>query len=149
MSQNTNSMDFMKVIEIINKKWDKGEVEFSSETTTTIVVNDCGITSSFTLANDQDCLLHSEHGISGLTQTQETEFTWFMEKESELIKEYKNKWVIIKDNTVIYSSEYLEIANDFALKELCLTPGSYLIQYCTQYPTEFKNKIYIPKTQKT
>lgn len=56
-------------------------------------------------------------------------FQWYLENQSELVKEYNGRYLVIKDNSVV---------GDYALEELALKEasekyglGNFIIQLCT------------------
>ncbi|MDR3208947.1 MAG: hypothetical protein LBT45_03820 [Rickettsiales bacterium] len=49
---------------------------------------------------------------------------------AELSKDYYGKYVIIFNESVIGSKDTFELAYDYAIKELHLEEGTFIIQHC-------------------
>lgn len=59
----------------------------------------------------------------------EKEFEYFKENHERLFREYPNKYLVIKDNNVLYSEDTLEDALNQAVSS-GLEVGTFLIQLC-------------------
>ncbi|MDR1459342.1 MAG: hypothetical protein LBI60_03935 [Bacteroidales bacterium] len=60
--------------------------------------------------------------------TIDNEYQWFVKNHDRLAKEYKGKWLIIKDETVTDSFEDETEAVHYAAKNY--EAGTYIIQLC-------------------
>lgn len=58
------------------------------------------------------------------------EFEYYIDNQSELIKKYENKFLIIKDKSILGAYDSFEEALKQSQKKK-LIPGTYLIQHCT------------------
>ena len=56
-------------------------------------------------------------------------YVWFMENLSELVKKFDNRFVVIKDKTIIGDYPALKIAYVETVKTE--RPGTFLIQLCS------------------
>ena len=58
----------------------------------------------------------------------EREFKYYLDNQAELVKKYKSKFIVIKDQTVIGAYDHEMEAHDETLKEHKI--GTFLIQHC-------------------
>ncbi|HMQ69665.1 MAG TPA: hypothetical protein PKA90_13690 [Ignavibacteria bacterium] len=70
----------------------------------------------------------------------ENEFKYYLENQKELIKKYKKRFIVIKNNKVIgdYASEseaYIETEKEHEV-------GTFLIQYCSQGKTDYTSTFH-------
>lgn len=142
LNMNNINKNFNEIVDAVNKGWDKGMIEFTSENSTSIVINKNNELLTLEVVAF-DNISEFDNNME-LTESQKKDFTWFIENEKDLIQLYKNKWIIIKDATIINSLDYLNIADDYA-KNNGFSSGSYLIQYCSENHSEFIGSIYKSK----
>jgi hypothetical protein len=70
-------------------------------------------------------------------------FEWYLTNQTELVKKYNGKFLVIKDNKVVgvYGEEY----DAFVESEGKYDPGTYLIQKCTPgneaYTQSFSSRV--------
>tara|TARA_R110002124_G_scaffold140809_5_gene305270 strand:- start:3139 stop:3378 length:240 start_codon:yes stop_codon:yes gene_type:complete len=58
----------------------------------------------------------------------EKEFKYYLDNQKDLLKEFLNKYIIIKDQKVVASFNTKQEAYDYATEKFEL--GSFLIQHC-------------------
>ncbi len=58
----------------------------------------------------------------------EKEFKFYLDNQNDLLKEFLNKYIIIKDQKVVASFETKQEAYDYATEKFEL--GTFLIQHC-------------------
>lgn len=61
----------------------------------------------------------------------EKEFKYFMDNHDSLYNDYPNKYIVIKDENVLYAEDSMEEALKRAI-EGGLQVGSFLIQLCSE-----------------
>lgn len=54
-------------------------------------------------------------------------YNWYKKNLTRLLKEYKNKYIVIKDEQILFSSDNMEQAVTFASE---LELGTFIIQKC-------------------
>lgn len=73
----------------------------------------------------------------------ERNYRWFKDKLSELVKEYDDKYIVIKDQRVIGAYDtFSEAFEDNKFKE---TAGEYIIQLCSMDESKTVAKFYSPR----
>ena len=70
----------------------------------------------------------------------EQEFKYYLENQAELVKKYNEKYLIIKDNTVVESYNTKDEAY-FNAKEK-YEMGTYLLQYCAPGNMAYNQTFY-------
>lgn len=60
----------------------------------------------------------------------EKEFKFYLDNQKDLLKEYLNKYIIIKEQKVVASFDSKQEAYDYATEKFEL--GTFLIQHCLQ-----------------
>lgn len=75
----------------------------------------------------------------------EAEFSYFIENQPELLKDYLDRYVVIKDNRVI--GDYATISEAFRATSKHHELGTFLIQLCNHgdkaYTQTFNSRMYI------
>ena len=61
----------------------------------------------------------------------EKEFEYFKENHDELYRKYPNKYIVIRENNVVYSADTFEEALDKAISG-GLEVGNFLVQLCSE-----------------
>ena len=61
----------------------------------------------------------------------EDNFKYFTEHHEEILRDYRDKFIVLKDQSVVFAEDTFELALERATKQ-GLELGTFLIQQCTE-----------------
>ncbi len=66
-----------------------------------------------------------------ILDTKQSDFKYFIDNHDDIFSKYPNKYVVIKDQTILYAEDTFDSAFEKAITD-GLEVGSFLIQECTE-----------------
>lgn len=75
----------------------------------------------------------------------EDNYRWFQNNLQSFLPLYEDQFLVIHNECIVGAEDSFEEALDYAISEIKLEPGSFLVQLCSDDEEKLVHKFYTPR----